>query len=368
MSGTLAIYITRRFALWVIAMLGALTLLFSMFDFIELLRRAVSRPAATLDILAEIAVLHLPYMALQLLPFAVLLGGMGCFWRLNRTSELVVMRAAGLSAWQFLAAPVAAAALIGAIATFGGSPISSVCYDLATRLDNQYIRDDSGVVSLEDGEIWLRQDDFGLRPGGSAIVHGLSVRMAHGDLNAAATSVFRLDPRDEMIERVEATSATLGKGIWRFQNARIIRPDQLPVAAPGFTLPTDLTVAKVEQSFSSPDTLSVWALPGFIAQLEKAGFSSVRHRLHLQTLLALPLLAGTMALVAAGFSMRPARRGGAMQTLSSGVAAGFALYAFSRFAAEFGQSGALPAALAAWAPAAVGLFLSVTLLLHLEDG
>ena len=75
-----------------------------------------------------------------------------------------------------------------------------------------------------------------------------------------------------------------------------------------------------------------------------------------------------MALVAAGFSMRPARRGGVMRMLSSGVAAGFALFAFSRFADEFGQSGALPAVLAAWAPAAAGLLLAVTLLLHLEDG
>jgi lipopolysaccharide export system permease protein len=80
------------------------------------------------------------------------------------------------------------------------------------------------------------------------------------------------------------------------------------------------------------------------------------------------LLAGTMALVSAGFSMRPTRRGGVAQMIGSGVAAGFMLFVVSKVAEEFGQSGTLPAMLAAWAPAFAGLMLAVALLLHLEDG
>jgi lipopolysaccharide export system permease protein len=133
-------------------------------------------------------------------------------------------------------------------------------------------------------------------------------------------------------------------------------------------LPTDLTVGRVQESFASPDTLSVWALPGFIGLLDRSGFSAIRHRLHYQALLALPLLAGTMALVSAGFSMRPARRGGVAKMIGSGVAAGFALFVISKVAEEFGDSGALPPVLAAWAPAAAGLMMAIALLLHLEDG
>jgi lipopolysaccharide export system permease protein len=75
-----------------------------------------------------------------------------------------------------------------------------------------------------------------------------------------------------------------------------------------------------------------------------------------------------MTLLAAGFSMRPSRRGGVARMIGSGVAAGFALYMVSKVAEEFGQSGAMPAVVAAWAPALSGLLLSVALLLHLEDG
>jgi lipopolysaccharide export system permease protein len=75
-----------------------------------------------------------------------------------------------------------------------------------------------------------------------------------------------------------------------------------------------------------------------------------------------------MCLVAAGFSMRPARRGGVAQMIGGGVSAGFALFTISKIAEEFGQSGALPVVLAAWAPAAAGLMLAIALLLHMEDG
>ena len=75
-----------------------------------------------------------------------------------------------------------------------------------------------------------------------------------------------------------------------------------------------------------------------------------------------------MSLVAAGFSMRPSRRGGVTRMIGGGVAAGFALFVISKMAEEFGQSGALPVVLAAWAPAAAGLMLAVALLLHMEDG
>ncbi len=145
-------------------------------------------------------------------------------------------------------------------------------------------------------------------------------------------------------------------------------PDHLPEPVGTMRLPTDLTVGRVQESFASPDTLSVWALPDFIALLERSGFSAIRHRLHFQTLLALPLLAATMTLVSAGFSMRATRRGGVAQMIGSGVAAGFMLFVVSKVAEEFGQSGTLPAVLAAWAPAAAGCMLAVSLLLHLEDG
>jgi lipopolysaccharide export system permease protein len=365
---TLSIYIAKQFTTSVVAMLLALSGLVAMFDFIELLRRAATKPDATFGLVSEIAALRLPYMAMQILPFAVLLGGILCFWRLTRSSELIVARAAGISAWEFLAAPTFCAMMTGILATCAVSPISSVMLARAEALDNTYLKTDGGPLALAGGQLWLRQSDRGLSPQGVAIIHAHHVTVHRKQLNAADVSVFRLDEHDKFLSRIEASQAILTPGAWLLRNARVIRPDQMPEAPVTLSLPTDLTVSRVEESFASPDTLSFWSLPGFIALLDRSGFSSIRHRLHFQALLALPLLAATMALVSAGFSMRPARRGGVAKMIGSGVAAGFMLFVVSKMAEEFGQSGALPVVLAAWVPAVSGLMCSIALLLHTEDG
>ena len=367
-AATLSLYVARQFTAAVLAMLAALSGLVSLFDFIELLRRSATKPDATFGIVLQIASLRLPYIGMQILPFAVLLGGIIAFWRLTRSSELIVARAAGVSAWQFLSAPVACALLIGSVATGIVSPLSSVMLSRAETLDNIYLRTSGGPLALQGGQLWLRQADHGIDPAGVAILHARSVSLVDGSLTASEVSVFRLDSEDRLLSRVEATTARLVQGEWLLEGARTMTPEHLPEPVGSMNLPTDLTVNRVQESFASPDTLSVWALPDFITLLERSGFSAIRHRLHFQTLLALPLLAATMTLVAAGFSMRPTRRGGVAQMIGSGVAAGFMLFVVSKVTEEFGQSGTLPAMLAAWAPAMAGLMLAVALLLHLEDG
>jgi lipopolysaccharide export system permease protein len=368
MAVTLSTYIARQFLLAVLAMVAALSGLVSLFDFLELLRRSATKPAATFGLVSEIAGLRLPYIAMEILPFAVLLGGIIAFWRLTRSSELIVARAAGVSAWQFLTAPLLCAVLLGGIATAAISPLSSAMLARAELLDDLYLRTGGGPLALAGGQLWLRQSDRALVPAGVAIIHAQSVHLTGKTLTARDVSVLRLDEADRLLERIEAKQARLDHGLWQLSAARVIRPDLLPEPPTEVTLATDLTVRRVEESFASPDTLSVWALPDFISLLERSGFSAIRHRLHFQALLALPLLAGTMALVSAGFSMRPTRRGGVAQMMASGVAAGFALFVVSKVAEEFGQSGAMPAMLAAWAPAVAGLMMAVALLLHLEDG
>jgi lipopolysaccharide export system permease protein len=323
---TLSIYISRQFVAAVTAMLLALTGLVALFDFLELLRRSTSKPDATFGLVSEIAALRLPYMAMQIMPFAVLLGGIICFWRLTRSSELIVARAAGVSAWEFLAAPTFCALLFGVTAVTVGSPLSSIMFARAEVMENTYLRTGGGPLALDGGQLWLRQSDRALTPLGVAIIHARGVVLHGKRLTANGVSVYRLDGSDRLLARIEATRAVLGPGNWELADARNLQPDQLPGPSQQISLPTDLTVQRVQESFASPDTLSVWALPGFIALLERSGFSAIRHRLHFQSLLALPLLCATMALVGAGFSMRPARRGGVARMIGGGVAAGFALF------------------------------------------
>ncbi len=209
-------------------MLLALAGLVAMFDFIELLRRSTSLPDATFGIVSQIAALRLPYVAMQILPFAVLLGGILCFWRLTRSSELIVARASGVSAWEFLAAPTLCALMLGVVATALVSPVSSVMLARAEALENSYLRSGGGPLALNGGQLWLRQSDRMLEPQGVAIIHAHGVELHGKKLSARDVTVLRLDGADRLLTRIEAARATLGAGNWQLESARTVRPDQLP--------------------------------------------------------------------------------------------------------------------------------------------
>ncbi|MGG5887806.1 LPS export ABC transporter permease LptG [Falsiroseomonas sp. HC035] len=374
LTPTLTGYVARGFLGATLLVMAALIGLVALFDFIELLRRAATRPGVGFEIPLEIAAMRLPFVALQILPFAILLGGIIAFWRLTRSSELIVARAAGISAWGFLTGPLVVAVLLGMLGTFGISPISSALLARAERMDQNFLRTGGGLTSLAGGRLWLRQSDRALDPQGVAIISGRPVAMTAVPSGSGPrfelqeVTIWRLSADDRPLARIEAPSARLSDGAWVMEAAVSFGADRMAAPPARIALPTELTPDRIQDSFASPETLDFWALPGFIAVLEAAGFSAVRHRIQFQSLLALPALALGMALLAAGFSMRQTRRGGVAQMIGGGVAAGFALFVLDKVSNEMGEAGSLPVLLAAWAPTLAGLLLALALLLHLEDG
>ena len=109
-----------------------------------------------------------------------------------------------------------------------------------------------------------------------------------------------------------------------------------------YELPTDLTTARIQASFASPDSVSFWDLPGFIDNAQNAGFSAARHRLYWYSLLTLPVLFAAMVFMAASFAMRFARLGGVVRLVLAGAFSGFAVYFLGNITAALGQSGTLP--------------------------
>jgi lipopolysaccharide export system permease protein len=75
-----------------------------------------------------------------------------------------------------------------------------------------------------------------------------------------------------------------------------------------------------------------------------------------------------MVFMAASFSLRLARLGGLGRVIVLSALAGFGVYFFGDVTQALGESGILPVALAAAAPAAAAILLGMTLVFHQEDG
>lgn len=363
LARTLSAYIARQFLVWFGAVFGTMVSVTFLLDYIELIRRGGTRAQATWEILLQMAALKLPHTAQDVMPFAILFGTMLVFWRMTRSNELVAARAAGVSVWGFLMPAVLVALLVGAVAVTLFNPIASTMQASYEKLETRILRMTGDPMSLSNAGLWLRQSDAA---GGQIILHG--EKLTSPDLLLRNVTLFFLNRGSQFTARVEAQSAKLDRGFWVIENGQHFRPGEPAEAFGEWRLATSLTTTKIEESLGSPDSMSFWELPGFIALLEQSGFSAQRHRLHFNVMLARPFLFCAMVLVAASFSLRMQRRGGAVMLLVSGVAAGFLLYFLSDIVFALGLANKIPVLLAAWTPAGVSMIFGVSMLLHLEDG
>jgi lipopolysaccharide export system permease protein len=372
-SPTLSIYIGRQFLQAFLAALLVIMGIILLFDVIELIRRAAGRPELGFSVLITMALFKLPQMTHTIMPFGVMIGAMVTFWRLTRTHELVVARAAGVSVWQFLAPVLVAALTIGIVETTCFNPLAAALWSRYQRMQDEILLNKGPDLDVSEVGLWLREGyDFGKANGnaaGQVVVHSEGVRQDGLTLTLRDVHIFVYDKPDHFARRISAETALMADSVFRMTGVWIMEPGKPAEHRDTMILPTQLTLERVHDNFATPETLSFWQLPAFISFFEHAGFSAPKHRMYLQSLLASPLLYCGMVLIAAMFTLKPnLRSGGLMGRIGGGVAAGFILYFFSKIVYAFGLSQAVPQVLAAWAPALMASFAGLGGLFHLEDG
>ncbi|MDG2286516.1 MAG: LptF/LptG family permease, partial [Alphaproteobacteria bacterium] len=284
LSATLSRYFGRQFVFWVVGTFMAIMGIVFLLDFVELLRRASGKEGASFDTIMEMALLKAPQMGQAVFPFAILAGGMMAFTRMTRSQELVVARSVGVSVWQFLLPALLVALFIGVFRVTVFNPIASVMTAKYEALENRVLRDGGNALAVSSEGLWIREKT----PGGHSVMHARGI-IGDGDA-LSDVIVFLFKGEDKFLSRIDAVSAKLEPGYWILNKAVLISEDGIPSIRPVYRLTTELTVANIQDSFASPNTMSFWELPSFISILESAGFSAVRHRLHWHALLASPLL------------------------------------------------------------------------------
>ncbi len=362
LSVTLSRYLGRQYAFWLVNAFAALMGVALLFDIVEMMRRATGKSDATLAIIMQMSLFKLPHLAETILPFTILFGAMIAFWRLARANEIVVARASGVSVWQFLLPALLVTFAVGLFQIAIFNPFAAITLAKFENLESKYLKRSTSMLAISNNGLWLRQADAG----GQAVIHAL--RVSPGKMQLHDVIVFMFEESDRFAGRIDAETASLKLGYWDIRNGWISMPNHPARKIEHYELPSDLTLSKIQESFASPETMSFWDLPAFIADLESAGFSGHRHRLYLYSLYALPVLLCAMVLVAAAFTLRVNRRSAAFYAIGGGIVFSFALYIMGDVVHALGLSTNVPTRLAAWTPAGVTLMVGVAMLLHFEDG
>lgn len=363
---TLDLYIARRFLVSFLKVFAVFFAVMTLIDMIEQIRRFSAQDIGLTDALM-LALLNVPKALYRILPLLMVLSAVTLFLGLAKSSELVVVRAAGRAGLRFLLAPVTTALLIGGLAVAVMNPLVAAT---SKEYDRQRANLQGGgqILSISAEGIWLRQGDAS----GQSVIH--AARMGPDGTSLGDVTFHVFNAEGAIAARIEAAEARLTPGAWQLEAAKSwdLTSDNPEASATAvdevLSLPTDITPARLTEGLGAPSAVAFWALSGQAAALEKAGFSARGLRLGYQMELALPLLLAAMVLVAAGFTMRHARFGETGQMVLYALMAGFFIFFLRNFAQVLGENGQIPLLVSAWTPPVAAILLSVSLLLHLEDG
>ncbi|MES1154937.1 MAG: LPS export ABC transporter permease LptG [Pseudorhodoplanes sp.] len=362
MSKTLSIYFAKRFMLSVIGVFVGVFFLVGIIDYIEMTRRVGDMPNVPAFAAAKISFFRLPLMLERLMPFSVLIGAMTCYLSLSRRLELVIARAAGMSAWQFVAPALISALLFGIFATVIYNPISAALQEQSRKIEAEVFSNTQSAMQQTSSGFWVRQRSNA----GEAIINARS--STEQGMQLSAVTIFTFDTEGRFRDRIEAKSARLNPGEWRLTDARLYAPNTPPADHASFSLPTNLTAEQVRESFSTPETVSFWELPDHIRLAEHAGLAAAAYRLQYHKLLARPFFLVAMVFLAASVSLRLFRFGGVQKMVLGGIAAGFLLYVLAKITEDLSKAELMHPILAAWLPAVIGGLTGFLALLYQEDG
>ncbi len=357
-SKQVAWYMARLFLVRTVAVLLMLVLVLQTLDLLGESGKILAVAGNTESDLWRYVGMRAPQIISRFLPFSVLLATLITFATLSQNSEVIAMKAAGLSAHQILAPMIAASLLVAGISfAFNDRIVAPATAKLKVWQDVDYgkVPTDTGVRT----NVWVRE--------GRDLIQ---VRTVAGYGPATKLSDVRVYQRiDGSLQNViRAERGSFADGAWRLENVRIFNvakaeQQRLPDLVVGRGVDAD----RFNRMKVDGDALGFVALQNAIADLKAAGRRTDTLEGILWHKISGPLSALLMPLLGAVAAFGLARSGALFLRAVIGMALGFLYFVADNFALAMGNLGAYPPFIAAWAPFLLFLLIGETVLVRTEE-
>lgn len=357
-SRVITIYMAKLFVTRSLAVLAMLVLVLMTLDLLgesgKILATAGNDQG---DVLSYVG-MRAPQIIARFLPFSVLLGTLITFVTLSQNSEVVAMKAAGLSAHQILAPMFVASLGVAAFMfVFSDAIVAPNTAKLKTwqAVDYGPVPADTGVKT----NVWVRE--------GQDLIHARTVTGSGNSTRLGGVSLY-LRKSGGLRQVIEADEARYTGGGWELKNVRsfdVATTEQQKFE--GLVIGKGVTPDRFNYVKVDGDSLGFFALSGAIDDLKAAGRRTDNLEGILWHKLSGPLSTLLMPLLAAVAAFGLARSGALFLRAVIGMALGFAYFVADNFALSMGNLGAYPPWIAAWGPFLLFLLIGETVLVRSEE-
>ena len=358
-SRTLTFYLAKMFIVRIIAVLMMLVLVLMMLDLLSNSGDILAVEGNGQGELVTYASLRVPQLISRFLPYSVLLATLIALVTLNQNSEVIAMKAAGLSAHQVLAPLLITAALVAAVSfVFNERVVTLATATLKAWEAAEYgaIPESSAVranVYLTDGE---------------DVLSAASLTGSGGSIRMRDVTWYQRAEGGMILSQMRAPSATYAAPGWRLDNATRFDVGTAQTTDIGEVVVGEgLSPDQIELDTVDPDTKPFWELSDSIAAYEAVGRRTAELRAKWWHKLSGPLSAFLMPLLGSIAAFGLARSGQLFLRAIIGMALGFAYFVIDNAALAMGNFGGYPPFLAAWAPFLLFLLVGETVLVRTEE-
>ena len=358
-SRTLTLYLAKMFAARIVAMLFVLVLVLMMLDLLSNSGKILAVAGNGQGELLTYAGLRIPQLISRFLPYSVLLATLITLVTLNQNSEVIAMKAAGLSAHQVLAPLLLTAGLVS-LFTFA---FNERVVTRATETLKAWEAVDYGPIPTESGvraNVYLNDNGNILT---AAYLAGTGEAIA-----MRKVTWYERNAEGMIVEQIDADRAVYANPGWRLEGVTRFRVQsaltdtpQAMVVGEGLT-PDQIDLAKIDS-----DAEPFWELTRSIAEFESAGRRTDELRAKWWHKISGPLSAFLMPLLGAVAAFGLARSGQLFVRAIIGMALGFAYFVVDNAALAMGNFGGYPPYLAAWAPFLLFFLVGETVLIRTEE-
>ena len=358
-SRTVSIYMARMFLVRTFVIVAGLVLILQTLDLLSTSGDILAYHGNGQAQIWHYVTLRAPQIIAFVLPFSVLLGTIITLATMNQNSEIIALKASGLSAHQVLAPLIIAGLGVAALSfAFNDRMVTR-----ATATLDQWQAVNYGPLPIDRGDrsnVWVRNGDDLIEveqvrgKGNAAELGGITV---YDRQNGRLINVISA-PRGER----HGKGWLIGPAVAHFDVAKGTLTRSGPVVIGEGVRPDQLTLADVDA-----DGLSFGALKSAITDLHAAGRPTTDLEGSLWHKLSSPLSAALMPLLGAVAAFGIARSGKLFWRAVIGMMLGFAYFVADNFARAMGNLGAYPPFLAAWAPFLLFFLIGEAVLIRTEE-
>ncbi|WDA42772.1 LPS export ABC transporter permease LptG [Erythrobacter sp. BLCC-B19] len=363
-SRTLTLYLAKLFVVRILAVLIMLVVVLLALDLLSETGDILAAPGNGQAEILRYASLRVPQLVSRFLPYSVLLATLITLVTLNQNSEVVAMKAAGLSAHQVLAPLLLTAAVIAGV-SFGFN--ERIVTRANATIKAWQAAEYGPIPEVESGASSGVRSNIYLTDGDN-ILAASTLTGSGKDIVLTGVTWYARGPGGIIREQVRSARATYAAPGWRLENPVAFDvAGAVTQALPARVVGEALTPERIMLQSVDVDGQSFWELGESIAAYDAAGRNTDEMRAKWWHRLSGPLSALLMPLLGSIAAFGLARSGQLFVRAIIGMALGFAYFVVDNAALAMGSFGGYPPFLAAWAPFFLFLLVGETVLIRTEE-